>query len=89
MALNIPLLSNWIIKSNSHNIMLIRLDSNNREEITSYHTSLIDCLQEFLEAQVKGFNARSIEELISLLKGLQRALTEALRPLRMEVKYYG
>jgi len=85
MALNINLVGNWKLKSDSHQFMLVKTDDNNREFVEGYYSTIECCLQAFIIKKVRGFNAEDIQTLILEIKAFQTALSKALQPLNLAV----
>ena len=85
MALNIKLVGNWKLKSDSHQFMLVKTDENNRAFVEGYYSTIECCLQAFILKKVRGFNAEDIQTLILEIKAFQTALNKALQPLNLEI----
>jgi len=85
MALNIKLVGNWKLKSDSHQFMLVKTDENGREFVEGYYSTIECCLQAFIIKKVRGFNAEDIQTLILEIKAFQTALNKALQPLNLEI----
>ena len=85
MALNIKLVGNWKLKSDSHQFMLVKTDENGREFPEGYYCSIESCLQAFILKKIRGFNAEDIQTLILEIKAFQTALNKALQPLNLEI----
>ena len=85
MGLNIKLVNNWKLKSDSHQFMLVKTDENNREFVEGYYSTIEYCLQAFIIKKVRGFNAEDIQTLILEIKAFQTALNKALQPLNLEI----
>lgn len=85
MALNINLVDNWKLKSDSHQFMLVKVDENGREYPEGYYSTIECCLQAFVIKKIRGFNAGDIQTLILEIKAFQSALNKALQPLNLAV----
>jgi hypothetical protein len=85
MALNINLVGNWKLKSDSHQFMLVKTDENNREFVEGYYSTIECCLQAFIIKKVRSFNAEDIQTLILEITAFQTALSKALQPLNLAV----
>jgi len=85
MALNINLVDNWKLKSDSHQFMLVKTDENGREFPEGYYCSIESCLQALILKKIRGFNAGDIQTLILEIKAFQSALNKALQPLNLAV----
>ena len=85
MALNIRLVGNWKLKSDSHQFMLVKTDENNREFVEGYYSTIECCLQAFIIKKVRSFNAEDIQTLILEIKAFQSALNKALQPINLEI----
>ena len=85
MALNIKLVGNWKLKSDSHQFMLVKTDENNREFVEGYYSTIECCLQAFITKKVRSFNVEDIQTLILEINAFQTALSKALQPLNLAV----
>ena len=85
MALNINLVGNWKLKSDSHQFMLVKTDDNNREFVEGYYSTIECCLQAFIIKKIRSFNAEDIQTLILEIKAFQTALSKTLQPLNLAV----
>jgi len=84
MVINIKLLDNWRIKSDKHNIILLR-EEGNREIAEGYYSSLKGAIESFAEKKIKGFNSTNINSLVLAIKSLTTRLNTLLAPLELEV----
>ena len=85
MPLNIKLIDNWKIRSDSHQYMLIRVDENGREFIEGYYQDIESCIQSLISKKIRGFESTSIELLMKEIKLLQAGLSKAIHPLKLVV----
>lgn len=85
MPLNIKLIDNWKMRSDSHQYMLIRVDENGREFVEGYYSDIESCLKSLIDKKIKQSGATSIELLIKEIKSLQAGLSKALHPLKLVV----
>lgn len=85
MALNINLVDNWKLKSDSHQFMLAKVDESGREFVEGYYSTIECCLQAFIIKKIRGFNAEDIQTLIIEIKAFQSALSKALQPLNLAI----
>lgn len=85
MAINIPLIDKWRIRSDKHQFMLVR-EQGEREIIEGYYPDLESCISSFVEKKIKQFDSTSIHSLLESIKSLQTRLNRALQPLKLEVK---
>ena len=85
MPLNIKLIDNWKMRSDSHQYMLIRVDENGREFVEGYYSDIESCVQSLISKKIRGFESTSIELLMKEIKSLQAGLSKALHPLKLVV----
>jgi hypothetical protein len=84
MAINLPLVDGWRIKSDSHQYILVREDGQ-RENCEAFCSSIEHAVQVFVDKKIRGFDATSMNSLIQCIKSLHTRLNKALRPLNLEV----
>jgi len=84
MGINIPIIDNWRIRSDSNQYMLVEVVGE-RETIKGYYSSLENCVQALIEKKIKGFNSTSIVGLLNSIKSLTTALNKAIQPLNLRV----
>ena len=80
MVLNIQLVDGYRIRSDRHNIILVR-DEAGREEILGFYSTIPNAIESMVQMKIKGFNSTSIHSLMEALKSFQTALNKALQPL--------
>ena len=85
MPLKIKLVGNWFLLSDAHNIIIAKED-NGRVVGVEFYNKIEDALEGFIRMKIKGFDSKSMEELIEDLKALQMTLNKALRPLQLRVE---
>lgn len=85
MTINIPIIDNYRIKSDSNQYTLFR-EEGDREIPVAFCNSIEECVQSLVDKKIKGLNSTSIFSLIQAIKSLQTRLNRALQPLDLEVK---
>jgi len=85
MPINIKLIDNWKIRSDSHQYMLIRVDENGREFVEGYYSDIKSCVECLIDKKIRQSDASSIELLIKEIKSLQAGLSKAIAPLKLVV----
>jgi hypothetical protein len=84
MSINIPIIDGWRILSDKYQYILGR-EEGNRVIHESFHISIEDCVQAFLDKKIRAFDSQSIVGLLKDIKSLQADLSEALQPLQIVV----
>ncbi len=84
MSLDIPLTDNYKLISDSNNIIIARTEKD-RVFHEGFYQSIEGAIEGFISMKIKGFDSKTIEELIKAIKDLQTALNKALQPLNLEV----
>ena len=67
MVLNIPLPNNWRLRSDSNNILLVRV-AGKKEIVEGYFSSVEGAVEDYVERRIRGFNSTS-------LVGLRNSIT--------------
>jgi len=80
MVLNIPLIEDWKITSDSNNIIL-----QNGEIAEGYFSTIETALEGFLRKQIKGFNSNSMQMLLDDLKIVLIACNQSLAPFKFKI----
>lgn len=84
MAINIPLVDGFRIRSDPHNFILAKHE-NGRDVSKSFHNDIKGCVKALIDRKIKGFDATSVHSLIECIKALETRLNRALQPLNMKV----
>ena len=84
MSLNIPLADGWILRSDTHNFILVKV-SGKRETEQYFFSTVEGALHNFICRKIKGFDSTSIFGLLQSIKALTTALNKALQPLDLRV----
>lgn len=77
MTINIPLIDNWRILSDSHQFILAR-EVGDKILHEGFFMDLESLIKYFISMKIRGFNATSTVGLINSIKSLQNRLFEAL-----------
>lgn len=84
MALNIPLLENYSLKSDSNNFIITKIE-NNRENVLGYYGTIEGALESLIKHKMRTSNAQTITSLLDEIKSLQQAITNAIHPLKLNL----
>jgi len=84
MAINIPLVEGYRLRSDANNFMITKIDGE-RELFLGFFTSIESALDFFITLKIRSFNSSSVHSLLESLKRLQTALSKALQPLNLKV----
>ena len=82
--INLKLLDNYRLKSDTHNFIIIK-EEGNREIPQGFYSSIEDALQGFLSLKIKSFNSSSMFGLVEAIKGLRTDLFRLLQPLKLKI----
>jgi hypothetical protein len=84
MSINIPLSGGYRILSDKNQYILAK-ENDDRIFHESFHSSIEDCIKEFISKKIKKFNSTSINSLVLSIKSLQTSLNKSLQPLNLVV----
>ena len=84
MAINIPLLDGWVLRSDPRNIILCKTEGQRDVEIY-YYATITGALEDFCDKIIKRFDATTIQILMKQIKSLSTALSKALHPLKLRI----
>lgn len=82
MAINIPIIDNYRLKSDINQYILIQ-ESNGRETHIAYSSTIEEIVNILIQRKIRGFNSTSIHALLESIKSLSTRLNKALQPLNI------
>lgn len=82
--INLKLLNNYRLKSDTHNFIIIK-EEGNREIPQGFYSSIEDALQGFLSLKIKSFNSSSMFGLVEAIKDLKTHLNRLFAPFKIKI----
>lgn len=84
MGIRIKITDDWVMKSDSKQYMLVKVDGES-EVVVGYYQDIESCLEALIDKEMKESDATTIQTLLTEIKTLQGALNRAIRPLKLVV----
>ena len=84
MTIKIKLGDGWFVGSDAYNYILTE-DMGHKEVQRSFHRSIEDCIQAFIQRKIKNFDSESMSELVRDQKNFLDNLSKILETLNLEI----